>query len=505
MDSRTVPGYTLGVIILAAESTTHSNFGLSLTLLAVDWSVRIALSVRVIMRRTSVSNTLAWLLLLLFIPLVGIIFYAMIGENRLGRRRAGRAADLSAELEHKAVAIWTAAHDDWSAKGASYTTLAKLGTAVSGLPPLRGNELELLSDANVVLDRLIADIDASKSHCHMLYYIWMPTGRGVAVADALIRAAERGVSCRVLVDAVGSKAFLRSELPERMTAAGVRVVEALPVNAVRMLFSRIDLRNHRKIAVIDGLIGYSGSQNLTDETFTSRKRRKVGPWIDATVRLRGPAVTALQTVFLTDWLQDSDENIESLEGMLRPCAPAGDSVVHVIASGPDARPDAIHHAVLTLLYSAREQIVMSTPYFVPDEATKTALQNAALRGVSVTLIMPDHLDARVVAAAARSHFDELLNAGIKIMLHEEGLLHAKTFTVDGRVAVVTSINFDVRSFRLNFEASLFIYDERFARTLLSLQRKYMAESTEVVPEEWRRRPAWRKFADNTAQLFGPLL
>ena len=493
------------MITLAAQAAEHSNLALSLTLLAVDWSIRIVLSLRVVMRRVSVPTTLAWLLLLLFIPLVGIFLYAMIGENRLGSRRAARAADISSELDSKARAIWTLTHDDWSAKGASYTTLAKLGTAVSGLPPLRGNDLELLSEAHNVLERLIADIDAAKGHCHLLYYIWMPTGRGVAVAEALIRAAERGVACRVLVDSVGSKQFLRSDLPDRMRAAGVRVVEALPVNPLRMLLARVDLRNHRKIAVIDGLIAYTGSQNLTDETFTSRKRRKVGPWIDATVRLRGPAVTALQTIFLSDWLLDSEENIESLEGLLCPCAPMGPSVVHVIASGPGARPEAIRQAVLTLLYSAREEIVMSTPYFVPDEATRTALQNAALRGVGVTLVMPDHLDARVVAAAARSHYDDMLNVGIKVLLHEEGLLHAKTFTVDRKVAVVTSANFDTRSFWLNFEASLFIYDEHFARKLLALQKKYMSESTEVNPDQWRRRAVWKRLIDNTAQLFGPLL
>jgi len=495
------------VIFLAADaSPIDFTFSTGVTLFVVEWLIRIGLVIRVIMRRSTVPVSLAWILILLFLPLLGMFLYLLVGENRLGQHGARRAADISAELEAKALAIWKATHDDWAVKAAGFTMLAKLGTTVSGLPPLRGNALELYGDAHSLLDALIKDIDASRSHCHLCYYIWMPRERGVSVAEALIRAAERGVSCRVLVDAVGAMAFLRSDLPERMRAAGVRVVEALPVNPLRMLLARMDLRNHRKLAVIDGQIGYCGSQNVTDETYRyRRRRRKSGPWLDATLRIRGPAVTALQTVFLADWLQDSEENIEGVEAFLHPCPPAGDQEVHVIPSGPGSRTDAVHQAFLTLLHSAREELVMTTPYFVPDEATKAALINAALRGVRVTLVVPDRLDAYVVAAAGRAHFDDLLAVGVHVMEHTEGLLHAKTITVDRKVAVVTSANFDVRSFWLNFEATVMVYDERSAREVFALQSKYISESEQIDLASWRRRPLWRQFLENTARLFGPLL
>ncbi len=478
----------------------------SVTLLVANWSIRVILGLRIIMRRTPVSTTLAWLLIVLFVPLLGLFLYLLVGENKLGARGARRAADLRADIESKALALWKAAHDDWAAKGASYIMLAKLGTAVSGLPPLRGNELTLIGDAHEMLERLVEDIDAARGHCHLTFYIWMPKSRGIAVAEALIRAAERGVTCRVIVDAVGARAFLGSDLPGRLRAAGVRVAEALPVRWYRVLLARVDLRNHRKLAVIDGHIGYCGSQNLTDETYRPQiRKKKKRPWLDATVRMRGPAVTALQTVFLSDWLQDGDENFDTIEPFLQACAPAGDSVAHVIPSGPGSQTAAVHQAFLTLLHSARERIVMSTPYFIPDEATESALLNAALRGVDVTLIIPERLDAPLVAAAGRAHYEDLLESGIKIFEHQARLLHAKTATVDGRVGLVTSANFDARSFYLNFETSVFVYDEPFTRELMRLQKQYIAESRELFLDEWRRRSVLRKLGDNVAKLFGPLL
>jgi len=491
-----------------ADIFAHSSLDTwpSVTLLVVNWSIRVLLGLRIIMRRTPVATSLAWLLIVLFVPILGLVLYLLVGENRLGARGARRAADLRADIESKALALWKAAHDDWTARGASYSMLAKLGTAVSGLPPLRGNELELIGDAHAVLDRLVADIDASRDHCHLTYYIWMPKDRGVAVAEALIRAAERGVTCRVLVDAVGAGAFLRSDLPGRLRGAGVRVSEAMPVSFWRFLLARIDLRNHRKMAVIDGRVGYCGSQNLTDETYLpQRRKKKRRPWLDATVRMRGPAVTALQTVFLSDWLQDGGEPLEAFDRFLVASAPAGESVAHVIPSGPGTHTAAVHHAFLTLLHSARERIVMSTPYFIPDEATASALLNAALRGVDVSVILPERLDAPLVAAAGRAHYEDMLEAGVKIFEHREHLLHAKTVTVDGRVAVVTSANFDVRSFYLNFETSVFAYDEPFARELLRLQQRYIAESEELFLRDWRRRPWLKRLGDKAARLFGPLM
>lgn len=469
--------------------------------------LRAALCFRVIIRRTPVPDTLAWLVLLLLLPVGSWVLYVLIGENRLGTRRARRFAAISKEIERRAVALWRASSAD---PLVATSPMSRLLERMSGFPGVRAHSLDLLSDAEDFLSRLIADIDASTRHVHLLYYIWDEDRKGRRLADAVERAARRGVPCRVLVDAVGSKTFLAGETAQRLRSAGVKLVGALPVNPVRALFARIDLRNHRKIAIIDHTIAYCGSQNITEENFRKRIGSSAGPWLDATVRLTGPAALALQAVFVSDWLLDSDEDHTDLEALVEkeqitfPSAPQA-ALAHLVPSGPGPRPDAIHQCFLAMLYDARRQIVITTPYFVPDEATKAALLNAAYRGVAVTIVVPKVSDSLIVVAASRSHFADLLEAGVQVREHTQGLLHAKSATIDDRLAVIGSANFDQRSFWLNFEATLFIQDEGFTDTLRFLQKTYMAQSVAVELTTWRKRPLLRRFVDNCAQLLGPLL
>mgnify|MGYP000163561688 CR=1 FL=1 len=476
------------------------------TTFGVNWLIRIVLTLRIILRRTPVPQSLSWLVMVWVFPILGLFIYALIGESRLGSRRVKRAIEVMTALRAKGAENWPPhAVEDPGGDQPDLTELARLCTRVAGKPPLRGNEIELLDDANLVLKLLVADIEAAQHHVHLLFYIWMPTNGGARVAEAVARAAARGVTCRVLVDSAGGRAFWKSSLPNMMRSAGAKVEHALYVRWWRAVLARIDLRNHRKIAVIDGTLAYTGSQNLTDETFRSRRTRKIGPWIDAMVRIRGPAAKALQSVFLSDWQLDTDEDLGDLAPYFPLIEPRPGPIVHVLPSGPGAEPDAIHQAVLAMIFAARRELVMVTPYFVPDEATKVALINACLRGVEVTLILPDHLDMPLVAAASRSHFEDLMDAGVKIACHCEGLLHAKSFVVDQRLAVIGSMNFDMRSFWLNFEVTLFIYDEPFARELRALSQRYLDESEMLDLATWRTRSVTRRFLDNSAQLLGPLL
>jgi cardiolipin synthase len=477
-----------------------------LSLVVLDIALRVVLAVRVILRRLQVPTALAWLVVLFFLPFVSPFLYLLVGENRLGSRRA-RVLEAAGREQHQMTAdLWRLAAVHPGEADQLAGCISRLCTSVSGYPPMPSNTLRLMDDATEVLRSIEADIDAAKHHCHLLYYIWQPEEGGLRVAEALMRAVKRGVKCRVLVDAVGSKAFLASDLFDRMKQAGVRVEAALPANPIRMLFARIDLRNHRKITVVDGRVAYCGSQNLTDESFRASRNRRVGPWIDGTVRIEGHAVHPLQAIFLQDWFCESDEELmDPGQFFPEPDGRGGTSIVHVVPSGPGPQPATIHHALLAMIHGAREEIVMTTPYFVPDEPMKAALLNAALRGVSVTLVVPDMLDARVVAAASRSHYEDLLEAGVTILHHEGGLLHAKTATIDRTLALVTSANLDIRSFWLNFEVSMFVYDDDFAGMLRFLQTKYVGESRQIHLDEWRRRPIWRRLVDNTAQLFGPLL
>ncbi len=487
---------------------------ISLVFFVLDFALRVALAIRVISKRTPVPDTLSWLILLLFAPIISWILYALLGERRLGTRRVARFERNTRDLELQAVRLWAHQHLDWCDISGRHIPLSRLLTNMSGMPALAGNKLELIADSNAYINSVIADIDAATKHVHLLYYIWEPDNAGTRLADAVIRAKQRGVACRVLVDSVGSRALMRSELIPRMRAAGVMVVECLPASLLRTLFARIDLRNHRKIAVIDGHLAYCGSQNITDENFRPRRIARLGksgsgpgPWIDASVRVNGPAAQALQSTFMRDWLHDSEEHMTDISSFLCDPQRLGESAVHVIPSGPGPRPDAIHQAFLAMLHGAQEEIIITTPYFVPDEASKGALINAALRGVDVTIVVPQRSDSKLVGAAARSHFDDLMEAGVKIFEHrpKHGLLHAKAATIDRELAVIGSANFDMRSFWLNFEATLFIYDDDFAGQLRWLQSSYISESSPIKLATWKRRPALSRFWDNCAQLAGPLL
>ncbi len=511
------------------------------TLVIADAIARIFLIIRVILRRTPVPDTLAWFVLLLVVPFISVFLYLLIGEHRLGSRRLARYEHFTREIETRAVTHWQRHGFDWSGsestraaeqkaalenaptlfggpppvvpvpvtitdeQSRSYTPMARLLTRLSSIPALVGNNLDLIGDGQKFFDRLIADIDNATKHVHLLYYIWEDDEKGRALAHAVMRAAQRGVTCRVLADSVGSTSLIDSETWNRMKHAGVKVIEALPANPIRALFNRADLRNHRKIAIIDGTTAYCGSQNITEENFRKRLGSSAGPWIDATVRMEGPAVQALQATFLRDWVLDSDEQLRDEEKYFGPPILRGSSVVQVIASGPGPRPDAIHQAFLAMLYAAREEIVITTPYFVPDEATKSALVNAAMRGVEVIIVVPDVSDNPLVAAASRSHFEDLMEAGIRIKLHQQGLLHSKAAVVDRSLAVIGSANFDQRSFWLNFETTLFVYDSDFASLVRFLQVSYMEVSKELNLRSWRHRSQLARFRDNCAQLLGPLL
>lgn len=482
---------------------------LALTVGVVDALARLGLVIRVIMRGVAVPTSLAWILLLLLLPVLSIAAYVLIGENRLGQRRAQRSEELTRRFEEQTVSLWRHRHQEWAASDLQYAHLAALGTAVSGLPPLKGNELELIADSGTMLDRLIEDIDRAERHVHLLFFIWMEGGRGVEVAEAVERAARRGVDCRILVDAVGSKQFLRGPMPERLANAGAKVVASLPVNPLRLLFARVDLRNHRKIAVIDGLVAYTGSQNITDDTFQVSDRglrSQIGPWLEASLRIKGPTVDVLELIFLRDWMLDADEP-EGKERFLREDrrTPAQGSAVHVLASGPGPHPEAIHRAMIATFHAAREEIIITTPYFVPDDATRSALITAALQGVRVTVVLPRNNDSVLVSRASKSHYRGLLEAGVRIMHHHPGLLHSKTLTIDRKLAVFGSANLDTRSFYLNFETTLWIFDDEFASVLRFMQTSYIEKSEEVPRDFWATRPRLQRFLDNSAQLLGPLL
>lgn len=482
------------------------------SLLIADALLRIALGFHLLMSRRPVPTTLAWVFVLLVpIPFAGVFAYAIVGEVRLGRKRVAEYSRLTADFTQRATVFWRGGNQDWTTECDPYKHIATVATSVGEMPPLRGNAVAFLADSENMIETLIRDINAARLRVHMLYYIWMERGAGEQVVAALERAAARGVTCRVLVDGVGSKKFIRSELPARLSKAGVKFAVALPVNPLRMLFARVDVRNHRKITVIDGWLAYTGSQNINDSSFGYRPLLRVGPWIDATVRIEGPAAQALEVVFLRDWQVESEENLGLSMPDVLPELPIPDTgtIIQVVPTGPTSGPSpgisTVREALTTTIYSARRELIMTTPYLVPDEATKEALIAAVLRGVTVTLVVPERSDGMLVGAASRAHISDLLESGVKVMRYRKGLLHAKTLTVDSDVAMIGSANLDVRSFYLNYEISVFIFDTDQASMMRMLQVSYMEDSTEVFAAEWRERALWRRALEYGARLFTPLL
>ncbi len=465
-----------------------------------------ALSVRVIMKRRPVGVSLAWLVLICILPLAGALFYLLIGERRLGKHRAARAAALLEPYKKRHQGLPQENFVDGTTLTPAAAPICRLAEAVIGIPALAGNRLHLLNGAEAILQAIIEDIDRAQHTCHMEFYIWSQGGMADQVAEALIRAAGRGVTCRVLVDAVGSARFLKSELPARLRAGGVELAAALPVGPLRAAFVRLDLRLHRKIVVIDGQVAYTGSLNLVDPRFF-KQEAGVGQWIDAMVRVEGPAVEVLGGIFLWDWEIETGVGIETLESSssLKTPPQAGPAVVQVVPSGPGYEDHAIHRLLLTTVYAARRELIMTTPYFVPDEALQTALLSAARQGVAVAIILPEKIDSLLVRYACRSYFDELLAAGAKILRFQGGLLHTKSITVDGQLALFGTVNLDMRSFWLDFEVTLCIYDSDFGERLRTLQLQYAADAVAVDFQTWRRRTGWERFCENAAQLFAPLL
>ncbi|MEZ6243392.1 MAG: cardiolipin synthase [Phycisphaerales bacterium] len=485
------------------------DWGMLITaaVVAADWILRIGLSARVVMVRRSTQASIAWLAIIFFAPFIGAFVYLLIGENRLGRRRAAQYARLTQGMDEQAVALWKRGVD-WTAGGKRFDHVARLCTAESHVPALGGNTLTIMSSSEQVIRSICADIDAAQRHCHVLTYIWQVGGLPDEVVKALMRAAARGVMCRVLVDAHGAKDFLRSDRDNRMRKAGVEVMAALPVGALRMLFSRMDLRNHRKIVEIDGGVAYVGSQNMTDRSFRVARNPRVGPWIDATVRVEGPGAQALGLVFLKDWLLDagSGADVEAHLPDLGEISGESGAAVQVLATGPGTTtPGMMPRAILELIYAAREELILTTPYFVPGDAMLIALESAAQRGVEVSVIVPRKLDTPLVHRASNANLEQLLETGVRIYRHGRGLLHAKTITVDRELGMVGSANLDMRSFWLNFEVAMMIYDTDTASQLRMLQREYMEESEQVFADEWRQRGFGTRLVENGARLLSPLL
>lgn len=462
-----------------------------------EWAIRLVMLV--VITRKERGGAMAWLLVIFFAPWTGLVLYLLLANDRLPARRIEKHAGLMDELASLAERFEGHPSLEHPDLGPGDEAKVQLAEHLGQFPILGGNEVELFTDSGETIDRLVADIDAAQTNVHLLFYIWGVDATAEKVNQALERAAQRGVCCRVLVDAVGGSKMLKRRAP-KLRAAGVHVYPALAVSFFRRKAARFDLRNHRKIAVIDGHVAYTGSQNIVEPGYG----HKDITWHDLMIRLTGPVVLELQSIFLTDWYFETME-LQSGADVFPDPIRAGEIPAQVLPSGPSYSTENFQRLVVADIYAAHEQLTFTTPYFVPDEPFMQALEVAVMRGVDVRLIVPGRFDQRLVAAASKSYYARLLRAGVKIFIYGEGLIHSKTMRVDDDVALIGTSNFDIRSFALNYEVSVLFYGTTVNERLGKAQEAYLAKCTQLTAEEWEKRGFWCRVGQNLAKLFSPLL
>ena len=481
-------------------------------LLTIHFILLIVISLRVLARHDLSSPArLAWLVILFILPYIGVIVYWMFGEIHLGR---------NFEREHRQIIDRLHSHNpevlgsDTALANAikpAYQAAFAYSANVTGFHTTLGNRAELMRDAADTQARMIADFDAATDHIHVLYYIWLIDGMGIDTAQALMRAARRGVTCRAMVDGMGSRKMVGSKIWQDMIEAGVQVSVALPISNLLkvILFSRLDLRNHRKITVIDGKIGYCGSRNCADPEF--RVKPKYAPWVDIMLRVEGPVVAQNQMLFASDWLTQNPETpVESFKyytdtDQQADGFAAQGFAAQVFADGPTQRHGATPQFLGALISQAQQTLIISTPYFVPDYSLVSILCATAYRGVEVTMIFPKKNDSFVVAATSHSYYWQLLEAGVRIYEYKPGLLHAKTLTVDGEIRLIGSTNLDLRSFDLNYENNVVMSDKALTADIIERQYQYIADSDEVLREHVENWSVPYKIWNNIVATMGPVL
>ena len=464
------------------------------------WTISsIVLTTWIILQRKSPVSTLAWIMVLNLMPVVGLLVYAYFGPQRIKRQRLKRWHKRAALMSREDVSALRAERPDVPAWAVQH---ARLIEAASGLPMSSAQSVDVLASGGATLDALLREIDGARGHIHLEYYIFEPDETGSRLLQALIAKARAGVKVRLLVDAIGSPKLLsrrHRRLLDEFRAAGGEFAVFHPARLDR-LRPLVNLRTHRKIVVIDGHTGFVGGINVTDDE--NEHIRPDHAYRDTHLLIRGGAVRWLQYVFLRDWHYAEGRPPAPDEDLLPEQAP-GALPVQIVTSGPDSDTEAIHRAMIDALNMARERIWLATPYFVPTESALTALTNAALRGVQVKLMVPEKSDSRVVTAAARSYYKELQDAGVLVFEYHDRMLHAKTLVVDTLYGSVGSANFDNRSFRLNFEVMAVVMDRAFNQRLAEMFDDDLSHC-KLVPRDRRARP-WQRLFEAVARLASPLL
>lgn len=458
----------------------------------------------VFLERKDPQSTWAWLMVLLFIPIAGFIFYLIFGKNLSKQRiftwdtksKLGVKKHVQAQMRGLEENRFVFKHPDMAAYKDLYFLHLRNNDAIF----TQDNSVDIFTDGKEKFEALIRDLAGATDHIHLLYYIIHYDELGKRIADVLVEKANEGVEVRVLYDDMGSRTLSRKFI-KRIRHAGGRVEAFFPSKIPKVNF-KINYRNHRKLAIIDGRIGYIGGFNIGDEYLG--KAKKFGYWRDTHLRITGDAVHNMQTRFILDWNQASRNHI-LYDDRFFAAVPTGDVGIQIVSSGPDSEWEQIKNGYIKMILSAKKYVYIQTPYFIPDESLRDALRIAVLSGVNVKIMIPNKPDHPFVYWATLSNIGDLLNAGAEVYIYQNGFLHAKTIVIDGKIASVGTANIDVRSFRLNFEVNAFLYDTKIAKKLLDAFNHDITLSTQMTKKLYNKRSIGIRFKESLSRLLSPIL
>ena len=461
---------------------------------------------RIIYETHSSSKTMAYLLFCIFIPLVGILFYLAFGINywrkKLYTRKMRDDEKMLEELKKHVLHYEEVAIKKEDLQEDDYAELSAMLLKDLQSPLTGNNKVKLLLNGEEKFPELLAALEQAKHHIHIEYYIFEQDGIGSVIIELLIRKAEEGVQVRFIYDDFGSPS-IKKKIEKRMRTAGV---EIQPFHKVHfyILANRINYRNHRKIVVIDGHTGFVGGINVSDKYINNKQGQLY--WRDTHLRIDGPGVYYLQYLFIADWNFCCPGKLNPRDIYFEPLtASNGDAYLQVVASGPDSVQPSVLFSVLQAIYLAKKEILITTPYFIPGDSIMDALRIAGLSGLSVKLLVPGKCDSRLVNAASKAHYNDLLQAGVEVFVYRKGFVHAKTLVIDGKLTMIGTANMDHRSFELNFEVNALIYDSTFSEKMRQVFFEDIKSAELLDPERWYKRSFITQFPEKIARLFSPSL
>lgn len=469
----------------------------------------IAVCIRIIWDTRSVSKTLAYLLFVVFVPILGAIFYFSFGINYRKRKIYNKKLEIDqsfqTDLEHRL------AENNRKIPSTAQVSIKKSRKLIRLLSSpktehsyvLPNSEVKVIQNGENFFPLLFEEIRKAKKHIHIEFYIYEDDVIGNQLKDLLIQKAKEGVEVRFIYDDFGSKS-IRKTIVRELNEKGVK---ALPFNKIKLIYlaNRLNYRNHRKIVIIDGKTSFVGGINVCDK-YINKPGNKLY-WRDTHLMIKGFSTFSLQRVFLSDWNFCCDENL-TINSDYFPFSELEEEenyYAQIAWSGPDSDLPNILYAIIQAISSAQKEVLLTTPYYIPDTSLQEALIVAALSGIDIKLLVPKKGDSKLVNIATQAFFDDLLKAGVRIYLYEKGFIHAKTFVVDGKVASVGTANLDMRSFDLNFEVSALIYDKRIAQEIRTAFYQDLKDSVRVDPQRWKNRPKLKRIAEKVVRLVSPFM